>query len=267
MTSTPYWTVGVLQAIPQLWWTDKVQFKVQHQRLFQPSSVFSRIVLWSIGAHCIFIIFQLCTLVTNLTGSYCVDSTQEDSIGFLIHALMTAIGWCCKCLIVIGPAWLWCDRLEPWARRVPTDSPPPCYRWEQRGHRLLPHSQVSSQQWCRWDDYISHFKSVIWCSCTSPLKWVGFPVAPQQRVINGPIHTFASPMCPSSGCDVNSPRQPGPSGEGDEEARDGQSPLHLAGSWGLEEVVQCLLEFGANVNAQVRSRVLLICFNILHQVH
>uniref|UniRef100_A0AAR2JTP3 FYVE-type domain-containing protein n=1 Tax=Pygocentrus nattereri TaxID=42514 RepID=A0AAR2JTP3_PYGNA len=53
-----------------------------------------------------------------------------------------------------------------------------------------------------------------------------------------------------SGCDVNSPRRPGPNGEGDEEARDGQSPLHLASCWGLEDVVQCLLEFGANVNAQ-----------------
>ncbi|XP_040039032.2 rabankyrin-5 [Gasterosteus aculeatus] len=53
-----------------------------------------------------------------------------------------------------------------------------------------------------------------------------------------------------SGCDVNSTRKPGPNGEGDEEARDGQTPLHLASSWGLEDVVQCLLEFGANVNAQ-----------------
>uniref|UniRef100_A0A2K6RKI5 Ankyrin repeat and FYVE domain containing 1 n=1 Tax=Rhinopithecus roxellana TaxID=61622 RepID=A0A2K6RKI5_RHIRO len=53
-----------------------------------------------------------------------------------------------------------------------------------------------------------------------------------------------------SGCDVNSPRQPGTNGEGEEEARDGQTPLHLAASWGLEETVQCLLEFGANVNAQ-----------------
>ncbi|KAI1231928.1 hypothetical protein IHE44_0007570 [Lamprotornis superbus] len=53
-----------------------------------------------------------------------------------------------------------------------------------------------------------------------------------------------------SGCDVNSPRKPGPNGEGEEEAHDGQTPLHLAACWGLEEVIQCLLEFGANVNAQ-----------------
>ncbi|XP_003226628.1 rabankyrin-5 [Anolis carolinensis] len=53
-----------------------------------------------------------------------------------------------------------------------------------------------------------------------------------------------------SGCDVNSPRQPGANGEGDEEAHDAQAPLHLAASWGLEETTQCLLEFGANVNAQ-----------------
>ncbi|KAI3373437.1 hypothetical protein L3Q82_022046, partial [Scortum barcoo] len=59
-----------------------------------------------------------------------------------------------------------------------------------------------------------------------------------------------SASCVRSGCDVNSPRRPGPNGEGDEEARDGQTPLHLASTWGLEEVVQCLLEFGANVNAQ-----------------
>lgn len=54
-----------------------------------------------------------------------------------------------------------------------------------------------------------------------------------------------------SGSDVNSPRRPGTNGEGGEEARDGQSPLHLASCWGLDEVVQCLLEFGANVNVQV----------------
>lgn len=64
-------------------------------------------------------------------------------------------------------------------------------------------------------------------------------------------HAFLSLPLPFSGCDVNSPRQPGANGEGEEEARDGQTPLHLAASWGLEETIQCLLEFGANVNAQV----------------
>lgn len=63
----------------------------------------------------------------------------------------------------------------------------------------------------------------------------------------------------SSGCDVNTPRKPGANGEGDEEAHDGQTPLHLAACWGLEETVQCLLEFGANVNAQVGEECLLPC--------
>ncbi|XP_053209790.1 rabankyrin-5-like [Panonychus citri] len=53
-----------------------------------------------------------------------------------------------------------------------------------------------------------------------------------------------------SGCDLNSPRKPSPDGKGDEEAHDGQTPLHMACAWGLENVVQTLLEFGANVNIQ-----------------
>lgn len=53
-----------------------------------------------------------------------------------------------------------------------------------------------------------------------------------------------------SNCDLNSPRKPGPNGAGEEEAHDGLTPLHMACSWGLETVVQTLLEFGANVNIQ-----------------
>lgn len=53
-----------------------------------------------------------------------------------------------------------------------------------------------------------------------------------------------------SGCDVDCTRKPSPDGEGDEEAYDGQTPLHLACTWGLERVVQSLLEFGANVNTK-----------------
>ncbi|KAK3787016.1 hypothetical protein RRG08_037295 [Elysia crispata] len=53
-----------------------------------------------------------------------------------------------------------------------------------------------------------------------------------------------------SGCDKNSPRRPGPSGEGGDEGRDLQTPLHMACSWGLELTVQCLMELNADVNAQ-----------------
>ncbi|XP_023312592.1 rabankyrin-5-like, partial [Anoplophora glabripennis] len=41
-----------------------------------------------------------------------------------------------------------------------------------------------------------------------------------------------------AGCDLDSPRMPGPNGEGGEEAKDGSSPLHLCCQWGLEPVVR-----------------------------
>ncbi|RWS12587.1 rabankyrin-5-like protein [Dinothrombium tinctorium] len=53
-----------------------------------------------------------------------------------------------------------------------------------------------------------------------------------------------------SGCDVNAVRKPSPDGKGEEEAYDKQTPLHMACGWGLEHVVQTLLEHRANVNLQ-----------------
>uniref|UniRef100_A0A6Q2ZNT0 FYVE-type domain-containing protein n=1 Tax=Esox lucius TaxID=8010 RepID=A0A6Q2ZNT0_ESOLU len=88
------------------------------------------------------------------------------------------------------------------------------------------------------------------CDATS---WSSGPSGCQQTLLHRAVdenNEVTACFLIRSGCDVNSPRRPGPNGEGDEEARDGQSPLHLAASWGLEEVVQCLLEFGANVNTQ-----------------
>uniref|UniRef100_A0A1B0DLG8 Uncharacterized protein n=1 Tax=Phlebotomus papatasi TaxID=29031 RepID=A0A1B0DLG8_PHLPP len=52
-----------------------------------------------------------------------------------------------------------------------------------------------------------------------------------------------------SRCDVDSPRQPGPDGQGGEEARDKASPLHLCCQWGLVNVLQTLIDHGANINA------------------
>lgn len=53
-----------------------------------------------------------------------------------------------------------------------------------------------------------------------------------------------------SGCDCNSPRRPLDNGEGDEEAFDGQTPLHIACAWAMPKVVQTLLEHHADINAQ-----------------
>ncbi|XP_076244386.1 rabankyrin-5 isoform X2 [Calliopsis andreniformis] len=53
-----------------------------------------------------------------------------------------------------------------------------------------------------------------------------------------------------SGCDLNASRRPGPNGTGGDEARDECTPLHLCCQWGLEQVVQTLIEHGADVNAR-----------------
>lgn len=52
-----------------------------------------------------------------------------------------------------------------------------------------------------------------------------------------------------SGCDLDSPRQPGPDGQGGDEAKDKASPLHLCCQWGLTKVLQTLIDHGANVNS------------------
>lgn len=52
-----------------------------------------------------------------------------------------------------------------------------------------------------------------------------------------------------SQCDIDSPRQPGPNGEGGDEANDKASPLHECCQWGLTKVLQALIDHGANVNA------------------
>ncbi|CAL7948855.1 unnamed protein product [Xylocopa violacea] len=53
-----------------------------------------------------------------------------------------------------------------------------------------------------------------------------------------------------SGCDLNAPRRLGPDGAGGDEAKDECTPLHLCCQWGLEQVVQTLIEHSADVNAR-----------------
>lgn len=52
-----------------------------------------------------------------------------------------------------------------------------------------------------------------------------------------------------NGCDLDSPRQPGPNGEGGDEVKENSSPLHLCCQFGLLQVLQALIDHGANVNS------------------
>ena len=84
--------------------------------------------------------------------------------------------------------------------------------------------------------------------------WGEGPDGCQQTLLHRCIDEnaeFAACFLVRSGCDVNSPRRPGPDGGGGDESRDGEGPLHLCCQWGLQEVVAALLEHGAEVNAKV----------------
>lgn len=52
-----------------------------------------------------------------------------------------------------------------------------------------------------------------------------------------------------SQCDIDSPRQPGPKGQGGDEANSKASPLHVCCHWGLTKILQALIDHGANINA------------------
>ena len=54
-----------------------------------------------------------------------------------------------------------------------------------------------------------------------------------------------------AGCDIDSPRRLGPNRSGGDEARDLATPLHLCCQWGIESVVDTLLEHGASINSKV----------------
>ncbi|XP_013167639.1 PREDICTED: serine/threonine-protein phosphatase 6 regulatory ankyrin repeat subunit C [Papilio xuthus] len=53
-----------------------------------------------------------------------------------------------------------------------------------------------------------------------------------------------------SGCDVECARRAGPGGEGADLAAERHTPLHLCCTWGLSDVIQTLLEHGANINSK-----------------
>ncbi|KAJ9588899.1 hypothetical protein L9F63_017777 [Diploptera punctata] len=83
--------------------------------------------------------------------------------------------------------------------------------------------------------------------------WGGGPEGCYQTLLHKAIDENNEPIARfliQSGCDLNSPRRPGPGGRGGDEAKDQASPLHLCCQWGLETVVQTLVEHGAAINAR-----------------
>ncbi|KAH8288958.1 hypothetical protein KR044_003172, partial [Drosophila immigrans] len=82
--------------------------------------------------------------------------------------------------------------------------------------------------------------------------WIQGPEGCQQTLLHRAIDEkkeFIAMFLVQNQCDLDTPRQRGPNGEGSDEIRDKASPLHLCCQWGLTKVVQALIDHGANVNA------------------
>ena len=83
--------------------------------------------------------------------------------------------------------------------------------------------------------------------------WVDGPDGCEQTLLHKAIdenRISAAIFLIRAGCDLDSPRRPGTNGIGGDEARDLATPLHLCCQWGIEQVVETLLEHGASLNAK-----------------
>ena len=83
--------------------------------------------------------------------------------------------------------------------------------------------------------------------------WVKGPDDSEQTLLHKAIDENRIPAAVfliRAGCDLDSPRRPGPNGTGGDEARDLATPLHLCCQWGIDQVVETLLEHGASINSK-----------------
>ncbi|CAF1239781.1 unnamed protein product, partial [Didymodactylos carnosus] len=81
--------------------------------------------------------------------------------------------------------------------------------------------------------------------------WSNGPENCRQTLLHRAIDENNEPVACfliKSGCDINTARQPGVNGETPDEAKDLQTPLHLACTWGLEKVCQTLIDHHADIN-------------------
>ena len=94
---------------------------------------------------------------------------------------------------------------------------------------------------------------VCFCTNSSHLYYQTLGIPDLQVVYSANVIVACLILLSFSMCDVNSTRRLGPSGEGADVVSDQQTPLLMSCTWGLQNVVQCLLEHNANVNVQVRD--------------
>ena len=83
--------------------------------------------------------------------------------------------------------------------------------------------------------------------------WIEGPDQCEQTLLHKAIdenRLSAAVFLIRAGCDLDSPRRPGPNGSGGDEARDMATPLHLCCQWGIDQVVETLLEHGAAINSK-----------------
>ena len=83
--------------------------------------------------------------------------------------------------------------------------------------------------------------------------WVEGPDGCEQTLLHKAIdenRISAAIFLIRAGCDLDSPRRPGANGAGGDEARDLATPLHLCCQWGIDHIVETLLEHGASINSK-----------------
>jgi ankyrin repeat protein len=114
-------------------------------------------------------------------------------------------------------------------------------------------SEGNSALWTALDTGQEDIASILVNYKCDTTQWSLGPENCQQTLLHRAIDENNEPVAVfliKSGCDIDSPRKPGPNGETPDEARDGQSALHLACTWGQEKVVQALVEHNCKLNLQ-----------------
>jgi rabankyrin-5 len=112
-------------------------------------------------------------------------------------------------------------------------------------------SEGNSPLWVALETGQEDIASILVINRCDTTQWCTGPDNCQQTLLHRAIddnNDAVAVFLIKSGCDINSPRQPGINGEMPDEAKDLMTPLHLACSWGRERIVSALLEHKCEIN-------------------